>query len=77
MEYIGRKSSKVVHILDKSDKGIDSYCRMYSTGGLNKRKYSIVQKGDRRICQMCGNVYREITGVDPNDDPFLLMRTGT
>jgi len=37
--------------------GTDTYCRMASTGGLNKKKYEVhtTDKG-RKICTMCKNV---------------------
>lgn len=43
------------HLFD----GKDTLCRMYSTGGLNKKKMVIVDnQEDRELCSMCSNVYR-------------------
>ena len=65
MEFLTRPFSEkcAAHILDRGLNGeIDSYCRMYSTGGLRKKKYQIVQdRGDKRICMMCQNVYKNYT----------------
>lgn len=41
----------------------DTYCRMFSTNGLNKKKYHVVEKSNNDICHMCNNVYEEYAGV--------------
>ncbi len=46
---IGLKA--VAHYWD----GIDTYCRMWSTGGLNKRKYGVHDETQLPICTMCTN----------------------
>jgi len=61
MEYLTRPFSLkcACHILDRGMNGeIDSYCRMYSTGGLRKKKYQVVSDPQgKRVCLMCRNVY--------------------
>lgn len=44
---------KIHHIWDEDKK--DTYCKMYSTGGLNKDKYSVKEIGynGQKICTMC------------------------
>ncbi len=52
MEFLidPRKPSKAAHIWT----GTDTACRMCSTGGLNRKKYTIASdRGERRICTMC------------------------
>jgi hypothetical protein len=60
MEYLVRKtSSKVAHLWDNGD----TYCRMYSTNGLAKKKYVVVQnRNTKEICQMCNSVFEEYSG---------------
>ena len=37
--------------------GIDTFCKMYSTGGLKKEKYHLVANFENReICHMCTNI---------------------
>lgn len=60
MKYLVRKKkAKVVHLVDKGLNGdIDTYCKLYSTGGLNKKKYLVVDDDcDLDICVMCKNVF--------------------
>lgn len=50
--YLVRKNKpRTAHIWT----GFDTVCRMYSTGGMNKKKYHVVEKNDLPICTMCGN----------------------
>jgi hypothetical protein len=60
MEYLVRKTgSRVAHLWDDGD----TYCRMYSTGGLVKKKYIVVQdRNTKEICQMCNKVFEEYSG---------------
>jgi hypothetical protein len=38
--------------------GRETACRLSSTGGLNPRRYMVVDSpGEREICQMCQNVF--------------------
>ncbi len=48
----------------------DTYCRQFSTGGLNPRKYRVFDEtGGRRICKMCNDVFEEYSGYRiENDD---------
>lgn len=58
---VKRGGGGVAHIWD----GKDSACRMYSTGGLPKRKYAYAISSDtRRICRNCVNVL----GHNPADE---------
>jgi len=53
MKYLEKKKSKSVsHIWT----GTDSVCRMYSTGGLLKEKYHVVDKPKNKVCFMCLNI---------------------
>ncbi len=39
----------------------DTYCKMYLTGGMRKKKYRVYPDSqDREICLMCGNVWKQI-----------------
>jgi len=56
MEYLLRNSLKSkAHLWD----GKDTYCHMFSTGGLVKNKYQVFLKTfNQPICTMCMNVKR-------------------
>jgi hypothetical protein len=60
-QYLVHVVSKkaAAHLLRANDgENRDSYCRMYSTGGMRQAKYEISNtSGHRRICQMCQNVF--------------------
>ena len=67
MKYlIRKKKAKVAHYVDVGIHGdIDTYCKLYSTGGLNKRKYFVVDdNSDLDICLMCSNVYKKYNGIE-------------
>jgi Zn-finger protein len=51
MSYLGRRTgSGRLHLWT----GTDTVCRMYSTGGLNPKKYVVHRDSDhRKICQNC------------------------
>lgn len=49
MYLIRKKKAKTAHLWD----GEDTVCRMYSTGGLNKRHYKIVYPNELPVCTMC------------------------
>jgi hypothetical protein len=56
------KLGTAAHILDLGLHGsIDTFCRMYSTGGIGKRSRNKMvicdDSNGRRICHMCRNVY--------------------
>ena len=51
------KSSSRAHIWDDGD----TFCKMYLTGGMKKKKYRVYPDSqDREICLMCGNVWKQI-----------------
>jgi hypothetical protein len=51
------KESNKAHLWDDGD----TYCKMYSTNGLIKKKYKTYDNTqDREICLMCQNVWAEI-----------------
>ena len=57
-EYLIRGAGKgrkaCAHLWD----GADTVCRMWSTGGLAKRKYSVQGKDmGLPVCSMCANVF--------------------
>lgn len=66
MKYLYKKStSGAAHIWDDGD----TYCRMYSTGGLRKKKYETHDDADgRRICKMCNDVFEEYSGYRIGED---------
>ncbi len=35
--------------------GFDTVCRMYSTGGMSKKKFHVVEKSSLPTCTMCAN----------------------
>ena len=61
MEYLISKNTKyVAHIWDDGD----TYCRMFFTGGLSKKKYFVSKdKEDRKICHMCKFFYYDYSGI--------------
>lgn len=56
MNYLiskNRDSKKKVHLWNNED----TYCKMYSTGGLSQKKYIVSDNTENKeICQMCKNV---------------------
>jgi hypothetical protein len=58
MWLIRKKGAKVAaHIWT----GTDTACRMYSTGGLRKNRYVVVNdKGNHEICYMCNIVWNKM-----------------
>ena len=65
MNYLGRKTgSGRMHLWT----GLDTVCKMYSTGGLRASKYKpFLQKDHRPICQNC--VRESMKIVKKNDNP--------
>ena len=60
------KPSTAAHLWDDGD----TYCRMYSTSGLKQQKYQVSeQRGNRRICKMCNDVFEQYSGyqISSND----------
>lgn len=56
-----KKQIAKAHLWDDGD----TYCKMYSTGGLKIKRMSIVDdKQDREICQMCKNVFNTFNPLD-------------
>ena len=59
MYFLIRKvKAQTAHLWDDGD----TYCRMYSTGGLNKKKYNVVANTQLDICTMCNNVFEQYSG---------------
>ena len=55
--YNPNKTKHAAHLWDDGD----TYCKMYSTGGMTKKKKQVFDSpSDRRVCQMCQNVWRQI-----------------
>ena len=56
-------NNKKAHFWDEGFKSGDTYCKMFSTGGLRKNKYVLSEtKQGRDICTMCQNVHKKIHG---------------
>lgn len=55
MFLIRKKSPKSAHIWNNND----TVCRMYSTGGLNKKKYKVVKDTDVKLCKICEAVAKK------------------
>jgi len=67
MKYLIRKlKSKTKHIWT----GYDIACRMYSTGGLKKKKYEVVDSSDLPVCTMCQNVDNAFHGIKKQSNAF-------
>lgn len=66
MKYLYmRKLKGAAHLWDDGD----TYCRMYSTGGLKQRKYEVHDSREgRRICKMCNDVFESYSGYRITDD---------
>ena len=48
------KKPKTFHLWD----GENSYCKMYLTGGMKKKKYHLVNEIEGlEVCTMCKNVF--------------------
>lgn len=51
------KQTGKAHLWDDGD----SYCKMYLTGGMTKKKYRVYPDSqNREICLMCRNVWNSI-----------------
>jgi hypothetical protein len=58
-EYLIRGAGKGLNARAHLWDGVDTLCRMWSTGGLAKRKFSVQDKDlGLPVCSMCGNVLR-------------------
>ena len=58
MEYLAnlKKTKSRAHIWDSGD----TYCKMYSTGGMNKKKMTVlVNPNGKYLCMMCVNVWNQ------------------
>jgi len=68
MQYLINKNKEdgKAHIWDWGlDGDGDTFCKMYSTGGLAKKKYTVVNElGDREVCSLCRAVWREIYSLE-------------
>lgn len=63
------QNKKRAHLWIESPTGVDgdSWCRMYSTGGMAKKKYIVADKTlGHEVCQNCINVARQ-NGVHFDD----------
>ena len=72
MFIVRKKKAKVAHYWT----GRASYCRMYSTGGMNKRRYKVVESSELPICRMCedGKTGHLSKRPPPSlEDPFILV----
>lgn len=49
MYLVRKKNAMTAHIWT----GYDTACRMYSTGGLRKKAYMVVETCDLPTCTMC------------------------
>ena len=59
MKYLARKRKpRVAHLWN--DARSDTFCRMWSTGGLKQSKYAVYDENALDICLMCQNVEREL-----------------
>lgn len=54
MYLVKNKLSKLAHLWN----GKDTWCRLFSTGGLKQENYKVVEQNDLPICTMCDNKYR-------------------
>lgn len=65
MKYLVAKrkqQKKKAHLWDDGD----TYCKMHSTGGLNKKKYEVADDiGDKEICLMCRVVFNQFNPDKP------------
>lgn len=51
MFLVRKKKASTAHIWT----GFDTVCRMYSTGGMSKKRYEVVAQSKLPVCTMCGN----------------------
>ena len=60
MQYLIRKKKPKCHHVFVDG---DTLCRLYSTGGMKKKKYRVAESPEGlTICTMCGNVLKLTTG---------------
>ena len=68
MEFLIRKKrskQKVAHYWN----GADSYCRMWSTGGMRQSLYAVHAESSRLpICMMCKSVYDDMNPAPQTND---------
>ena len=48
------KTNSRAHLWDEGD----TWCKMFSTGGLRKKRYQVVEQTDKEVCAMCRNVWK-------------------
>jgi len=79
MKYLlnTNRPGTAAHIADIGLHGeVDTYCKMYSTGGMSKRYKKHVKitedVGDKRICQLCTNVYYRFNPVKDVQEDFCI-----
>lgn len=61
MYLVRKKNAKTAHIWT----GYDTACRMYSTGGLQKKAYAVVNESDLPACSMCVDKKPLLPGETP------------
>lgn len=59
MYLVAKLKAKIKHIW----RGKDTFCRQYSTGGLNKDNYLLVENSELPVCVMCDRKHAAYRGV--------------
>lgn len=62
MYLVSNIKAKIKHLW----KGTDTFCRQYSTGGLNKSNYTVVEESELPVCAMCNRKHRAFRGEKCN-----------
>lgn len=62
MYLINKIKAKIKHIW----KGKDTFCRQYSTGGLNPDNYTVVDESELPVCVMCDRKHKAWKGEKCN-----------
>ena len=62
MYLIKKIRAKTKHLWN----GLDTFCRLYSTGGMYPEKYGQVPESDLPICTMCDRKDKAAKGIKWN-----------
>lgn len=54
--------SKIRKAIKHIWKGTDTFCRQYSTGGLNPKNYELVSESELPLCTMCDRKHKAYKG---------------
>lgn len=70
-KYLVKRIDRPAHLWT----GLDTVCRMASTGGLNKNRYLVVENHAGPICHMCASIWKRSYIASAHRAPNLGIMT--